>query len=53
MPLEMTADNLQMTAAAALSTGNFSTVEEFWDLLQMYADYLVANGLDPVYQVPM
>jgi hypothetical protein len=50
MPLEMTADNLQMTAAAALATGNMSTALEFWPLLQQYADYLVEHGLDPALQ---
>ena len=51
MPLEMTADNLQMTAAAAFATGDFSTVERLWGLLTQYADYLVGNGLDPTKQL--
>jgi len=51
MPLEMTADNLQMTAAAAFVSKNFSTVETFWPLLTQYADYLVKNGLRPTEQL--
>ena len=51
MPLEMTADNLQMSAAAAFAQGNFATVNRFWPLFTQYADYLVANGLDPVKQL--
>ena len=50
MPLEMTADNLQMSAAAALASGNYSTVNDEWSLLQQYADYLVTHGLDPALQ---
>ena len=51
MPLEMTADNLQMTAAAALVTGDFRVVQQHWPLLTQYADYLVKNGLDPTKQL--
>jgi hypothetical protein len=88
----MTADNLQMTAAAAFASarqphafftfitsvpslswqticfyvmkrnssnaprlcsagGNFSIVQSSWPLFTQYADYLVANGLDPTTQV--
>ena len=50
MPLEANADNLQITSATAFVTGDFSNVERFWDLLQQYADYLVAHGLDPEFQ---
>ena len=45
MPLEMTADNLQMTAAT--HSGNFSIVRQLWPLLTQYANYLVENGLNP------
>ena len=51
MPLEATADNLMMTVAAALASGDTSTAERFFPLMQQYADYLVANGLDPVSQL--
>jgi hypothetical protein len=51
MPLEMTADNLQMTAAAAFVTRNFSVVESAWSLFSQYADYLVGHGLDPEQQL--
>eukprot|EP00463_Aulacantha_scolymantha_P003250 TRINITY_DN406_c0_g1_i1.p1 TRINITY_DN406_c0_g1~~TRINITY_DN406_c0_g1_i1.p1 ORF type:complete len:316 (+),score=64.50 TRINITY_DN406_c0_g1_i1:1295-2242(+) len=51
MPLEMTADNLQMTAAAALATNDTSTLHLYWDLFQMYGEYLINNGLDPVSQL--
>eukprot|EP00039_Didymoeca_costata_P022326 m.346519 g.346519 ORF g.346519 m.346519 type:complete len:773 (+) comp29453_c0_seq1:52-2370(+) len=51
MPLEMTADNLQMLAIAAITTGNYTTAKLFMKLLQNYADYLVANGLDPTLQL--
>ena len=51
MPLEMTADNLQMTAAAAFVTGDFSIVQSSWGLFTQYADYLVGHGLDPTAQL--
>ena len=51
MPLEITADNLLMLAAAAQATSQTAAVEEVWPLMQQYADYLVANGLDPVLQL--
>jgi len=51
MPLEMTADNLQMTAAAALATNDTSTIDLYWPLFKMYGKYLVDNGLDPVLQL--
>lgn len=51
MPLEMTADNLQMTAAAAFATGDFAIVNDLFPLFTQYADYLVAHGLDPVVQL--
>jgi hypothetical protein len=50
MPLEMTADQLQMIAASALVRRDFSSANEFWPLLQTFADYLVENGLDPARQ---
>ena len=40
-----------MTAAAAITTKDFSTVEHIWDLLTMYVTYLVAPGLDPSNQL--
>ena len=51
MPLEMTADNLQMTAAAAFVSGNFSVVQNSWALFTQYAEYLVREGLDPSTQL--
>jgi hypothetical protein len=47
----MTADNLQMTAAAAFVTGDFSIVQSSWSLFTQYADYLVGHGLDPTAQL--
>jgi hypothetical protein len=51
MPLEATADSLQMTVAAALASGDTTVAEEVWPLLVQYAEYLVGNGLDPTIQV--
>eukprot|EP01079_Euglenida_sp_SAG-EU17-18_P006828 gene6828-1221_t len=51
MPLEMSADNIQMLAAAALATGDTATIDTYYPLLKGWADYLVANGLRPAKQL--
>ena len=51
--LQATADNLQMTAAAALASGAFRDVEYYWGLLRQYADYLVDEGAAAVLRHPI
>ncbi|XP_065842884.1 uncharacterized protein [Oscarella lobularis] len=51
MPIEATADVLLMLAGASLSRlGAPPIVRDYFALLTQFAEYLVANGLDPVAQ---
>lgn len=51
MPLEMTADNVQMIVAAAFATNDTSTAELYMPLMAQFAQYLAENGLRPTKQL--
>lgn len=47
MPVEECGNILLMTAAASLASGDMNFVDENWELLTTWANYLRENGLDP------
>lgn len=47
MPIEMSASAIQIVAAHAAQTGDYSFAERFWALLERWAGYLMENGLYP------
>ena len=47
MPVEESGNMLALTAAIAAIEGNAKYAEKHWDVLTIWADYLVENGLDP------
>eukprot|EP00118_Oscarella_pearsei_P025892 m.308983 g.308983 ORF g.308983 m.308983 type:complete len:735 (+) comp45228_c0_seq1:771-2975(+) len=51
MPVEMTGDILLLLAAVAIDNNDTTFIEEYFQLLTRFADYLVENGLDPVKQL--
>ena len=51
MPLEATADNVQMSSFAALALNSTTAVERHMPLLRNLTEYLVQNGLDPAMQL--
>ena len=51
MPNEETGNMLIMLAALAEREGNVNFVANDWPLLRQWADFLVANGLDPANQL--
>lgn len=51
MPLEEAGNMLILTAAIAAVEGNGRYAEKHWDILTVWADYLLENGLDPENQL--
>lgn len=47
MPVEESGNMLALTAAIAAMEGNAKCAEKHWDVLTIWTDYLVENGLDP------
>ncbi len=51
MPVEECGNMLVLTAAIAQVEGNASYAEKHWDVLTVWGDYLIQNGLDPENQL--
>lgn len=51
MPIEEAGNMLVVTAAIAYLEGNASYAEKHWDVLTVWADYLLEHGLDPENQL--
>jgi hypothetical protein len=47
MPVEESGNMLILTAAIAQAEGNASYAEKHWNVLTIWADYLLQNGLNP------
>lgn len=47
MPVEECGNMLILTAAIAQAEGNAAYAEKHWDVLTVWADYLLQNGLNP------
>ena len=51
MPLEEAGNMLTLAAEICRLDGNTSFVDEYWDILTTWTDYLVENGQDPANQL--
>lgn len=51
MPVEESGNMLIVTAAIAAMDGNAEYARKHWDVLTIWTDYLVGNGLDPENQL--
>ncbi|MBK7107006.1 MAG: DUF4965 domain-containing protein [Ignavibacteriae bacterium] len=51
MPVEESGNMLILTAAIAHIEGNANYAQKHWETLKIWADYLLANGLDPENQL--
>lgn len=51
MPLEESGNILTLCAQIAKEEGNADYVRPYWDILKVWADYLVENGQDPANQL--
>jgi len=51
MPLEESGNMLTLAAQICMMDGNTSFVDPYWDILQIWTDYLVENGLHPANQL--
>jgi hypothetical protein len=51
MPLEEAGNMLILAAMLTKIDGNTQYVEKYWDILQLWTDYLVENGQDPSNQL--
>lgn len=51
MPVEEAGNMLTLTAAIAIVEGNAKYAEKHWEVLTIWADYLIEKGLDPENQL--
>ena len=51
MPLEEAGNMITLAATICMLEGSTSYVEKYWDIMTMWADYLVENGLHPANQL--
>ncbi|MFA5330561.1 MAG: DUF4965 domain-containing protein [Prolixibacteraceae bacterium] len=51
MPVEECGNMLILTTAIAVAEGNAAYAEKHWDVLSVWADYLLQNGLNPENQL--
>ncbi|HZL09541.1 MAG TPA: DUF4965 domain-containing protein [Prolixibacteraceae bacterium] len=51
MPVEESGNMLILTTAIAVAEGNAAYAEKHWEVLTVWADYLLQNGLDPENQL--
>ena len=51
MPLEESGNMLTLAAQICMMEGNTHYVDPYWDMLQVWTDYLVENGLHPANQL--
>lgn len=51
MPIEEAGNMITITAAVCVMDGNAAYAEKHWDILTLWTNYLVDNGLDPENQL--